>query len=87
MKELIYVFAPSLMTHLADEIPTIMALRKYGNDVKKAHDEFEAEVRRIVDAVGHSFTFHMHSGPYPPHSHAMALPAMALVSAVLARKG
>jgi hemerythrin-like domain-containing protein len=57
MKELIDAFAPALMTHLADEIPTIMALRKYGKDVQKAHDEFEAEVRRIVDAVGHLSSF------------------------------
>jgi hemerythrin-like domain-containing protein len=57
MKELIDAFAPALMTHLVDEIPTIMALRKYGKDVQKAHDEFEAEVRRIVDAVGHLSSF------------------------------
>jgi hypothetical protein len=52
MKELIDAFAPALMTHLPDEIPTVMPLRNYGKDVQKAHDEFEAEVRRIVDAVG-----------------------------------
>lgn len=51
IKELIDAFAPALMKHLADEIPTLMGLRKYGQDVKKAHDEFEVEVRRIVDAV------------------------------------
>ncbi len=60
MKELIDAFAPALMTHLADEIPTIMALREYGSDVKKAHDEFESEVRRIVDAVCHFPTLHNH---------------------------
>jgi len=55
MKELIDAFAPALVTHLTDEIPTIMALRRYSKDVKKAHDEFELEVRRIVDAVGYFY--------------------------------
>jgi hemerythrin-like domain-containing protein len=63
MKELIDAFAPALMTHLSDEIPTLMALRKYGKDVQKAHDEFEAEVRRIVDAVGYLSSF---ITPMPP---------------------
>jgi len=78
MKELIDAFAPALMTHLADEIPTIMALRKYGNDVKKAHDEFEMEVRRIVDAVCDSSTFSSHYIAYPSNSHTKRLPTTVI---------
>jgi hemerythrin-like domain-containing protein len=57
VKELIDRFAPALTTHLADEIPTLMLLREYGQKVKDAHDAFEVEVRRIVDAVNRSFLF------------------------------
>jgi hemerythrin-like domain-containing protein len=55
VRELVDAFAPALMTHLADEIPTLMGLREYGQKVKDAHDVFEAEVRRIVDAVSRYF--------------------------------
>jgi iron-sulfur cluster repair protein YtfE (RIC family) len=51
IKTLIDSFAPALMKHLSDEIPTLMQLRDHGKEVMEAHDKFEVEVRKKVDAV------------------------------------
>lgn len=51
VKTLIDSFAPALLKHLSDEIPTLMQLKDYGKTVMEAHEKFEVEVRKKVDAV------------------------------------
>jgi hemerythrin-like domain-containing protein len=54
VRTLIDSFAPALMKHLSDEIPTLMLLRDNGKKVMEAHEKFEVEVRKKVDAVSKS---------------------------------
>jgi len=51
-KNLIDQFAPQLVTHLADEIPTLLALDNYDiAGVKNAWHKFEKHVQKEADVV------------------------------------
>lgn len=51
LRRLMDELAPVLLKHLAEEIPTLIALKPYGQKVQDAHDKFEVEVRKDLDMV------------------------------------